>query len=378
MENKEQQQMQEQQQIQEQQQMQQNNSENNMSHFQNYQDKGLTGLANLGNTCFMNTTLQCLSHTYEFNDFLNKKDYEKKLNKNCEALILVEWDKLRELMWSDNCVISPGGFLSNVHKTANIKDRQIFTGFAQNDLPEFLYFLIDSFHNAIKRPVNMNINGKVLTSVDSIAEKCYTMMKKMYKKEYSEILQMFFGIHVSFLINKNNDIVSQTPEPFFLVHLPIPCKQETQNPTLTDCLDLYTKKELMDGENMWFNDKTNEKEEVTKEMKFFSLPTILVMDLKRFDNNIRKNNTYIDIPLNNLDMSKYVIGYNKEQYIYDLYGICNHSGSTMGGHYTATVKNANNNWYEFNDTRITEIKDETKIITPKAYCLFYRKRINTK
>jgi ubiquitin C-terminal hydrolase len=350
--------------------------QNNIKHFQHYENKGLTGLANLGNTCFMNTTLQCLSHTYEFNDFLNKKEYEKKINKNCEALILVEWDKLRELMWSDNCVISPGGFLSNVQKTANIKDRQIFTGFAQNDLPEFLYFLIDSFHNAIKRPVNMNINGKVLTSVDCIAEKCYTMMKKMYKKEYSEILQMFFGIHVSFLTNKNNDIVSQTPEPFFLVHLPIPSKQEIQNPTLTDCLDLYTKKELMDGENMWFNDKTNEKEEVTKEMKFFSLPTILVMDLKRFDNNVKKNNTLVDIPLNNLDMSKYVIGYNKEQYIYDLYGICNHSGSTMGGHYTATVRNANNNWYEFNDTRIIEIKDETKIITSKAYCLFYRKRTN--
>lgn len=347
--------------------------QDNNTMFEKYKDKGLTGLANLGNTCFMNTTLQCLSHTYEFNDFLDKKEYEKKVNKNCEGLILVEWDKLRELMWSDNCVISPGGFLSNVHKTATIKDRQIFTGFAQNDLPEFLYFLIDSFHNAIKRPVNMNINGKIENTVDIIAEKCYKMMRNMYKKEYSEILNIFFGIHVSQIVNEKKEIISQTPEPFFLIHLPIPNQIENNSPSLIDCFNLYTDDECLDNENMWYNEKTEEKEVVSRNIRFFTLPDILVLDLKRFDNNLKKNNVLVDFPLDNLDLTKYVIGYNKDQYKYQLYGVCNHSGSTMGGHYTAFVKNANGKWYDFNDTRITEIKDTSKIVSQRAYCLFYRK-----
>lgn len=349
-----------------------NNENQNDDKFNKYKDKGLTGLANLGNTCFMNSTLQCLSHCYELNEFLNKKTYETKLNKNPEGLIIVEWDELRKLMWSENCVISPGGFLANVQKVANVKDRQIFTGFAQNDLPEFLYFIIECFHNGIKRPVNMEIKGKVVNKTDEIAEKCYKMMQTMFKKEYSEILTLFYGIHVSQIKNEKDEIVSLNPEPYFLIHLPIPIQKKNIN--LYDCFDLYTSSEKMDGDNMWYNEETDEKEIVHKNIAFFSLPNVLVIDLKRFSNNLQKNNVLVDIPLDNLDLSKYIIGYSKKNYVYELFGICNHSGSIMGGHYTAFIKNANGRWYHFNDTMITEIQNTEKIVTPKAYCLFYRKK----
>ena len=106
--------------------------------YKAYENKGRTGLANLGNTCFMNSMLQCLSHTYEFNNLLNTKSYQSKLRKIADSLILMEWDKLRLMMWSENCIISPGGFLDAVQKVAKIKDKELFTGYAQNDFSEFL------------------------------------------------------------------------------------------------------------------------------------------------------------------------------------------------------------------------------------------------
>ena len=104
------------------------------------------------------------------------------------------------------------------------------------------------------------------------------------------------------------------------------------------------------------------------------MPNILIVDFKRFDNNNHKLNNIIETPLTRVDFSKYVLGYNNTSYVYDLFGICNHSGGSLGGHYTSYVKNANQKWYCFNDSNVTEI-NETSLISAKAYCYCYRKII---
>jgi ubiquitin C-terminal hydrolase len=337
--------------------------------FSKFKDAGFTGLANLGNTCFINSTLACLSHTYELNLFLDNGSYKSRLNDKPESLILCEWDNLRKMIWGENCTISPGGFVGAIQKVARLKDRAIFTGWAQNDLPEFLLFITECFHNSISREVEMNIQGEALTNTDKLAKTCYNMMKNMYKKEYSEFLNMFFGIHVSQIKSLESDYLSITPEPFFNLSVPIVEKNET----LEKCIELYTSVEKMEGDNCVYNDNVNKKEIAEKTLRFWSLPEVLIITLKRFGNNGRKNQKMIDFPLENLDLRKYIVGYDKDSYVYDLYGICNHSGGTSGGHYTAFVKNANGKWYEFNDTNCNEINLEA-LKTPKAYCFFYRKQ----
>lgn len=343
-----------------------------MSEAHEYKGKGLTGLANLGNTCFINSCIQLLSHTYELNDFLSSGEYKKKLNKKVDSVLLIEWDKLRQMMWSENCTISPGGFVQAVQKVAKIKNKDLFTGWAQNDLPEFLLFLTDCFHNAMMREVDMNIVGTVKTRKDRLAKSCYEMMSNMYKKEYSEFLNIFYGIHVSKISSvKTNKELSFCPEPFFMIDVPIP---NIKMPTLFDCFDIHCQNETLEGENAWYNDKTKEKEDVNKRIIFWSLPNIMVIDIKRFNEMGRKNQVPIQIPQKDVNFSRYVEGYDKDSYIYDLYGVCNHMGGVLGGHYTASVKNANDKWYTFNDTNVTEFNMPDDFTSNYAYCLFYRKK----
>jgi ubiquitin carboxyl-terminal hydrolase 8 len=334
-----------------------------------YANKGLSGLKNLGNTCFMNACLQALSHTYELSDFLKKKTYSSKLNPVCDSMLLVEWDNLRAMLWDKNVVVSPDRFVRTVQKIAEKKGQTIFTGFSQNDLPEFLVFIIGCFHEAISRKVNMSIRGDSLNSADDLARKCFETIKRMYSNEYSEIWNLFYGMHVSNLSTIDTNVfISQTPEPYFMIDLPIPV--EYNSPTLLDCFNAYVGGEVLHGV---LNEVRNKHETVRKQIQFWSFPTILVIDLKRFTSDNRKDQRLVSFPIENLDLSSYVIGYTPETYKYELYAVCNHIGNALGGHYTAFIKNANGNWYHMNDSTITKVH-ESDIITQMAYCLFYRKK----
>ena len=345
--------------------------------FDNYKEKGLSGLTNLGNTCFLNSAMQVLSHTYELNDFLKMKTYKNKLNNKYDSALLIEWDALRELLWKENCVVSPFKFVKTFQKIADLKGQDMFTGFNQNDLPEFLIFIIDCFHNALSREVNMSIEGVVQDEKDKIAVKCFERIKQMYENDYSEIWKLFYGIQVSQLeCIENGEKSSMVPEPFFIINLSIPLNNKL--PSLIDCFDLYVEGEIIDGDNSVIYEKTGKKVVTKKNIMFWNFPDILVIDIKRFNSMNRKNQVMIDFPLENLNLSKYVIGYDKDKYVYDLYGVCNHSGSVLGGHYTSFVKNANGKWYHYNDTNVSEVKMVQQIVTPKAYCFFYRKRTSIK
>lgn len=345
-------------------------------------ETGYTGLANLGNTCFLNSCVQVLNHTFEFDSLFLKFDKYSAAKQLPDNNIIQEFRELRTLMFSNNGVVSPNKFVHSVHTLAMKKGREIFTGWAQNDMPEFLLFMIECMHNCISRGVQVEISGKSEHALDELAVECFRMIQSVYSKEYSEIMELFYGTYVSEIWNINKTKRhSIKPESYFILDLPIPQQHDAMGPgpgpgpiSLYDCFRLFTKCEVLTGDNAWWNETTQQKEEISKNIAFWNFPKVLVITLKRFSPDGQyKNSELIDFPVDTLDLSPFVSGYKPKSFVYELYGICNHIGNVQGGHYTAFVRR-NNKWIHFNDTSVSILPNISSLITPMAYCLFYRKK----
>lgn len=330
---------------------------------------GRTGLVNLGNTCFMNACVQCLAHSTELAAICEQSDVVNTLAQktSTEANVAKEWIKLRDLMWSDDCVISPGGFLSSVQRASRVLGGHQFTGFAQNDVGEFIRFLlVTCIHGATASKVKMTINGTGDTEQDALARQCYETIAKLHSQEYSPIVQAFYGVGTSTV--ERGSLKKVTVEPFFMVSLPMP----NRACSIYDCFDKYMAESQLAGENQYETDD-GEMVDATKSDGFWSFPDVLIVELKRFSNNLMKNNNRVEFPLDSLCLAKYAKGYNAHEYTYELFGVCNHSGRLCGGHYTAYARQTDGTWSHFNDRSVAPIPSSS-VVAASAYCLFYRKK----
>ena len=327
---------------------------------------GKTGLMNLGNTCFMNSCLQCLSHSPELYAICTQA--ASTLEKDTvECLVSREWVKLREMMWKEDCTISPGGFLASIQRAARKKGASLFTGFAQNDVGEFLRFiLVSCIHQALSTKVKMTIKGGGGSAIDKTAQTCYKALADLHSKEYSPIVKTFYGMATSTVIF--GDKRKLTAEPYFVLSLPVP----NRHCTIYDCFDAHTADCKLDGANQYETDEGNMVDAVKKD-GFWDFPSVLIIELKRFDSGLMKNNYKVDCPLETLNLAKYAQCYDSHNCVYELFGVCNHSGRVCGGHYTAYARSKGSSWSHFNDRSVSRASP-SEIISTRAYCLFYRKK----
>lgn len=332
----------------------------------------MSGLKNLGNTCFINSCIQVLVHLPPMIQLFDKV---QKTSGHPHQAVFIAFEKLRNNMKKKE-IIEPREFLTIINQVARKKKNELFASpfFPQCDVHEFLLFLTDCFHDALKREVIMIIPPNLDdTEQDKTASICYHMIKKNLEKEYSEIYQLFYGTNVSRLrsIDKNM-IVSETPALFSFISVPFPCLNKSTS--LDDCLDTYFENEILQGDNAWYNETTKKKESVCKETVCWSFPDILIICINRFHSSVQKDRRELTYPIHNLDLRKYAVGYDKESYVYDLYGICNHHGlRSSSGHYTAFVQNEKD-WFLFNDSLVKKIQHESEIHSSEIYCLFYCKK----
>ena len=317
-------------------------------------DNGFSGLINLGNTCYLNATIQILSHIFELNNFIRENNQVVNIP---DTILTKEWIDLHQLIWSKNCTISPNRFIYQVKELSKIKN-SIFSDNNQNDAVEYFYFVIDCIHNSY----NLVYDIKLKRTPHSFINK---EIDEYENKNKSIIHSLFTSFLMTEYINQDTDKKEfHKIEPCFTIELSIP---QVSNITLNECFETTFRLEYM--QDPWIDDKTNQSKRIKKKTYLCYLPDILVVHLKRWNTNFHKNNTVVSFE-EKINIFDYTIHNRKDDCNYELFGIINHQGNVMGGHYFSYIKK--DIWYSFDDSSILKIEPST-IINNKNYCLFYRK-----
>jgi len=154
----------------------------------------------------------------------------------------------------------------------------------------------------------------------------------------------------------------------------------TASMSLSECLALFSKEEVLDADNAWYCPCCKEHREGRKKLEVWSLPSVLVVHLKRFSTqglSRRKLDTFVDFPIQGLNLADFClqsIAEGRGDAVYDLLAVSNHYGSTSSGHYTAFCNHSERDtWYSCNDSQTSAV-DASSVVTNSAYVLIYRRR----
>uniref|UniRef100_A0A8C0ESB3 Ubiquitin carboxyl-terminal hydrolase 8 n=1 Tax=Bubo bubo TaxID=30461 RepID=A0A8C0ESB3_BUBBB len=331
----------------------------------------LTGLRNLGNTCYMNSILQCLCNAPHLADYFNRNFYQDDINRSNflghKGEVAEEFGVIMKALWTGQYkYISPKDFKITIGK---INDQ--FAGYSQQDSQELLLFLMDGLHEDLNKADNRKRykeeNNDHLDDFRA-AELAWHKHKQLNE---SIIVALFQGQFKSTVQCLTCHKKSRTFEAFMYLSLPL---ASTSKCTLQECLRLFSKEEKLTDNNRFYCSHCKTRRDSLKKIEIWKLPPVLLVHLKRFSYDGRwkqKLQTSVDFPLETLDLSQYVIGPKNNLKRYNLFSVSNHYGGLDGGHYTAYCKNASKQrWFKFDDHEVSEIS-ASSVKSSAAYILFY-------
>lgn len=330
-----------------------------------------TGLKNLGNTCYMNSIIQCLSNTAVLVKYFVEDSYCDDINEGSRqhGELAEELGAVIKAMWCNQYRSIALWDLKN----AVGKFHKPFQGYDQHDAHEFLIKLMDWLREDLNK-VRQKIPPMKEQNHDGIPD--YIAAGKIEvefrRRDQSIIFASFHGLHRSSIECGTCKHRSLTFEPFSILTLSFPANGRS---SLRDMLNHY----YTDSNIEYTCSKCKKMRNCIRKTDIWKLPPLLIIHLNRFEHDVlmRKKQNYVDFPMENLDLSSYVGMNNNSSSRYsnfDLYGISNHYGTMDGGHYTAFCKSkGNNNWYKFDDHEVYELSRES-VKTPAAYILFYETR----
>ncbi|KAH7922616.1 cysteine proteinase [Leucogyrophana mollusca] len=359
------------------------------------------GLKNLGNTCYMNATIQCLSATVPFARFFIDGRWKNAVNmvnplgtkgNLAQAFASILYD----MSHSELPYLNPTTFRKSICGHA-----PQFGGSDQHDSQEFLTFLLDGLHEDMNRVLHKP-NNESTPEREAELEKLPQQIASeqewsLYRMRNDSLVVDFFqGQFRNRMECMTCHKTSTTYNSFMYLSLPIPPAKGSSKVSLQACLDAFVKEEVLEKSEAWHCPNCKALRKATKRLSLSRLPPILLIHLKRFSFKgpfSDKVETVVDFPLRSLDLTNYMppplppgmhktpvngtspIGEDPRvqmpPYKYDLYGVTNHFGTLGNGHYTAFIA-SRGGWVYCDDSRVTPTEAKEVVGRP-AYVLYYKR-----
>ena len=370
-----------------------------------YKKPTLIGLNNIGATCFMNATLQCLSQTEALTNYFLKDIYRNRIinnniaqkNKNANQLSPVYLELIKEL-WNANGPksFSPYNFMNKVNDM-----NELFKKGQAGDAKDFIIFILEQLHTELKQPIKSNekneINNVPLNQYDKI--NAFNNFFEEFKKETSIMTDIFFGFNETtnvclYCKNVYNSKGMENPicynyGVFNVLIFPLEevknmkmniLKQNNIHISQNDQVNLYEcfsyneKTDLFTGDNKNFCNICKQLYDSNYTSKIFISPNVLIIILNRGKGNIYK--VKLDFK-ENIDITDFVLQKDKPRIKYNLYGVITHLGeSGPNAHFIASCKSpVDGKWYRYNDAFVDPINNFQKEVYDYGipYILFYQK-----
>ena len=372
--------------------------------LETYNNPTLVGLNNIGATCFMNSTLQCLSQTKALaNYFLNAKNKEEIRNNNIalknknDYQLSPVFQNLIQKLWEKN---GPNSFSPNTFMNTINNMNPLFKTGQAGDAKDFIIFIFEQLHKELKKSVQNNFNNSnnapQLNQYDK--NNAFNHFFNDFKKECSVISDIFFGFNETtneclncrniYYSKGLNNPICYNYGIFNCLIFPLEEVKNMKNNqmqnyniqicnnrvSLYDCFYYNQKSELFTGDNRNYCNVCKQLFDSIYTSKIFISPTALVIILNRGRGNI------YDVKLDfseTIDITQFVQQKDSPQMIYNLYGVITHIGqSGPNAHFVASCKSPiDNKWYRYNDAIVNPINNLQKEViefgTP--YILFYLK-----
>lgn len=183
---------------------------------------GAVGLSNLGNTCFMNSMLQCLSHTSPLTAYFRDDSFVRELNVENPLgsggqIARAYADFVRDAWSGDYSVVVPTALKKAIGKHA-----PQFSGYQQQDSQELMNYLLDGLHEDLNRVRNKPYTETLESNGRPDEEVAKESWRRFQQRNQSIIVDTCYGqlrSHITCPLCKHESI---TFDPYLSLSLPLP------------------------------------------------------------------------------------------------------------------------------------------------------------